>query len=118
MVDDQPHVGATLTKTVSYGVVTTSGERGCRVVKVDMFSSAGKSGIESGDEITSIAGQEIKSDDDAVRVLHGHGAGDTVTVSLWRDGQQRELPMMLVEIAVLDLVIEEADEVLERRIAP
>jgi len=117
MIDEQT-AGATLTNTVSYGLVTTSGERGLRVEKVDMFSSAGQSGIRAGDEITALAGQQIASDQDAMQILQDQGVGKTVMVSLWRDGQQCELPMTLVEIAVLDLVIEEADEVLERRIAP
>ncbi len=54
------------------------------------FARAGDGSIVAGDVITAINDQPVRNLDDILTVLENHGAGQTVTVTVWRAGKSRK----------------------------
>ena len=104
---------------VSWGVSAVTGPRGGRLVRdVEPFSSASEAGIRAGDEILSIDGKPTATPEHVAAILGGFQAGAKVSLEIWRDDSQHVVAMDVLAAPVLDLNIEEADDVLELRIAP
>lgn len=61
-------------------------------------SNAGASGLQAGDRIIRVAGQEIHSFEDIGRALDGNGPETTIFVQIERDGSQQALPVKLSRI--------------------
>lgn len=57
--------------------------------------AAAAAGLQAGDVVTSIEGQPVTGATDATAQVRAHAAGDTVTVTYLRDGQQAELEVTL-----------------------
>jgi len=72
-----------------------SEESGLLVASVDEQSPAAKAGLEAGDVITSIAGQQTEQKLDFDRALLERKPGETVEVSIQRDGESRQLSLTL-----------------------
>ncbi len=53
--------------------------------------NAKKAGFKEGDKIVSVDGKDISSGNDLISVVQSHSTGDTITVTVERDGQQVEL---------------------------
>jgi S1-C subfamily serine protease len=51
--------------------------------------------IVAGDVITAINGENLADLDDMLAHLERHQAGDSVTLTLWRNGQQRKQAVVL-----------------------
>jgi S1-C subfamily serine protease len=73
---------------------------GVALVQVNPRSPAARAGLQpfrrgtrgellAGDVITAVNGQPVKDLDDMLSQLEAHAVGDSVTLSLWRDGQSR-----------------------------
>ena len=70
---------------------------GAYVGGVTSGSCADKAGIEKGDIITKIDGEEITSYADLKNAVSNHSAGDTVEVELYRAGESRTVSLTFDE---------------------
>lgn len=64
---------------------------GALVAKVDADTPAGRAGIKTGDVITALGGQAIKSPRDLSRMVADLSPGQKEHVTVWRQGESREL---------------------------
>jgi S1-C subfamily serine protease len=68
------------------------------VVEVVPGSAADSGGLQEGDLITSVDGQDVTSSDDVRSAVRSHDPGDTVTVTVQRDGRSQDLEVTLGSI--------------------
>ncbi|HAZ19001.1 MAG TPA: hypothetical protein DER23_06430 [Clostridiales bacterium] len=68
-----------------------------RVEKVNKGSCAAKAGMKTEDVITAINGEEVASTSELVTKLKKFKAGDTVTITVYRNGDYRDLTVTLDE---------------------
>jgi S1-C subfamily serine protease len=54
-------------------------------------------GVRLGDVIVALDGKPVRSADDLLDLLEQHQAGDTVQVTVLRDGQEQKVPVALGE---------------------
>ncbi|MBV9043335.1 MAG: trypsin-like peptidase domain-containing protein [Acidimicrobiia bacterium] len=77
------------------GVSVTDGQTGALVEQVDPSTPAGKAGIQQGDEIISLGGQQVQSAADLTTVMQSHKPGDKVTVTFLRGQSQQSADVTL-----------------------
>ena len=70
---------------------------GVYVVDVVQGGPADKAGLKVGDRIVSIDGTEIAQKDDLGTLMQQHTAGDTLSITVARDGQMQTVSLMLGE---------------------
>lgn len=70
---------------------------GIYVASIDEYSAAEKAGIKAGDVITKADGQSIKTMTELNNIKNTHSIGDTMTVTVNRNGQEKELTLTLQE---------------------
>jgi serine protease Do len=74
------------------------GSRGALVAQPQLDSPASKAGIEAGDAILAVDGKEVKDPRDLSMRIAAYAPGTTVTLTIWRDGQKRDLPVQLASL--------------------
>lgn len=72
-------------------------ENGVMIMEVHGGSAAEIAGIREGDAIIKIDNQTINSMSQLKKTLYQYGEGDTVTVTIVRDGQEIELSLTFIE---------------------
>ncbi|MGQ0617514.1 MAG: S1C family serine protease [Acidimicrobiia bacterium] len=90
-------------ESVEFGYlgVTTQGSgsgligEGAIVVRVEPGSPAAGAGIEEGDRITAVDGAAVRDQVDLAARIRGNQPGDQVTVTLNRDGDERDIDVTL-----------------------
>lgn len=70
---------------------------GIYVANVSEFSAAEKAGIKGGDVITKFDGQTVKTVDELNALRDQHNVGDTVTLTIVRDGSTMDISLVLGE---------------------
>lgn len=70
---------------------------GIYVKAIDDFSAAEKAGIKPGDVIIEADGQKITTMDELNELKNKHSIGDTMTIKVNRNGQEKELTVTLDE---------------------
>lgn len=75
--------------------ITVQGDNGVVVRNVAVRSPASQAGLEPGDVILKVNGQELTSTDDLNQIILNHKVGDTLTLVISRDGQDMTLPLTL-----------------------
>ena len=70
---------------------------GVYVVDVVQGGQADKAGLKAGDRIVSIDGTEIAQKDDLGTLMQQHTAGDTLSITVARDGQMQTVSLTLGE---------------------
>ena len=70
---------------------------GIYVESVDEGSSAEKAGLQVSDIITKIEGKEIKSVNELNKIKYTYNIGDTVKLTVYRNGEELEVPVVLSE---------------------
>ena len=70
---------------------------GVYVVEVVKGGPAEKAGIQAGDRIVSVDGTEIASKDDLGTLMQKHAAGDTLSITIAREGQMQTVNVTLGE---------------------
>ena len=70
---------------------------GVYVVDVAQGGPADKAGLKTGDRIVSIAGTEIAQKDDLGTLIQQHAAGDTLSITVAREGQMQTVSLTLGE---------------------
>ena len=84
------------------GVRTVTGEvqqygipAGAYVASVDEGGAAEKAGVQVGDVITALDGETVESQEELTSLKNQHQPGDTVTLTVYRDGETLELTVTL-----------------------
>ena len=72
-------------------------EFGCYILEVNPGSNAAYAGLQSGDMLVSIDGEEIEGSDQVVDIISGHKANDVIEVVIKRNGKERTLDITLYE---------------------
>ena len=70
---------------------------GIYVVTVEEYSAAEKAGIQRGDVIVKADGKEIKTMNELNEIKNNHNIGDTMTITINRNGQEKDLSIILQE---------------------
>lgn len=70
---------------------------GIYVRDVEMFSPAEKAGFKIGDVIIKADGKNITTMDELTNIKNSHKVGDTITITVNRDGEEKELSVKLEE---------------------
>ena len=71
--------------------------RGVRIERVTPDQPADRAGLESDDIIRKLNGVIVRDNDDLIRIISGHGPGDSVVVELLRDGRELTKTVELIE---------------------
>jgi len=96
-VTGKPNVGIIMEEVSDDAVSRYGIPDGAYIGAVLDGSCADKAGIRAGDIITAVDGKAIASREELKAVVKEHRAGDTVTFSVYRDGETRELSATLDE---------------------
>jgi serine protease Do len=72
--------------------------RGAEVAMVEPGGPAEKAGVKVGDIILKFNGKDIEKSSDLPRQVGGSAVGSRATVTIWRRGNQIELPVTIVEL--------------------
>jgi serine protease Do len=72
--------------------------RGAEVAMVEPGGPAEKAGVKVGDIILKFNGKDIEKSSDLPRQVGGSAVGSRATVTVWRRGQQLDLPVTIVEL--------------------
>ena len=70
---------------------------GVFVVSVDEYSAAEKAGLKYGDIIIKVDGKSITTIDELNEIKNSHSIGDTIKLTINRDGQEKEINLTLGE---------------------
>ena len=77
---------------------------GMYVESIDPRSDAYRQGISRGDIITKVEGQNVTSLGDIQKVRDEHVAGDTITLTVYRNGETRDIKIVLMDEAEMNAV--------------
>jgi putative serine protease PepD len=95
----------------SYSLADYSSATGVYVASVVEGSGADDAGIQVGDIIYQIDGEDVFEAADVIIGVRGHAVGDTVTLTIERDGERTDVDVVLTSDADVDTsVIETSDE--------
>ena len=78
-----------------YSMANDSSVMGAYVTSVASGSGAANAGVQPGDIITELNGNEVYTADDLIIQVRGHAIGDTVTLTLVRDGAEQQVDVVL-----------------------
>ena len=96
-VKDRPTLGVSGMDISSSTARIYNVPRGLYVEHIDKNSGAETAGIQEYDIITKIDGENIYALNDIAKIVRTHKVGDSVTVTLWRDGGYYDLFVVLSE---------------------
>ena len=98
-VTGRPYLGITYLAVTDAQTASQLGENayGVYVVEVVKGGPAEKAGLQAGDRIVSVDGTEIASKDDLGTLMQKHAAGDTLSITIARDGQMQTVNVTLGE---------------------
>ena len=98
-VTGRPYLGITYLDVTDAQTASQLGVNayGVYVVEVVKGGPAEKAGLQAGDRIVSVDGTEIASKDDLGTLMQKHAAGDTLSITIARDGQMQTVNVTLGE---------------------
>ena len=98
-VTGRPYLGITYLAVTDAQTASQLGVNayGVYVVEVVKGGPAEKTGLQAGDRIVSVDGTEIASKDDLGTLMQEHAAGDTLSITIARDGQMQTVNVTLGE---------------------
>ena len=98
-VTGRPYLGITYLAVTDAQTASQLGVNayGVYVVEVVKGGPAEKAGLQAGDRIVSVDGTEIASKDDLGTLMQKHAAGDTLSITIARDGQIQTVNVTLGE---------------------
>ena len=98
-VTGRPYLGITYLAVTDAQTASQLGVNayGVYVVEVVKGGPAEKAGLQAGDRIVSVDGTEIASKDDLGTLMQKHTAGDTLSITIARDGQMQTVNVTLGE---------------------
>ena len=98
-VTGRPYLGITYLAVTDAQTASQLGVNayGVYVVEVVKGGPAEKAGLQAGDRIVSVDGTEIAPKDDLGTLMQKHAAGDTLSITIARDGQMQTVNVTLGE---------------------
>ena len=98
-VTGRPYLGITYLAVTDAQTASQLGVNayGVYVVEVVKGGPAEKAGLQAGDRVVSVDGTEIASKDDLGTLMQKHAAGDTLSITIARDGQMQTVNVTLGE---------------------
>lgn len=96
----RPYIGITgsdITEDTVKANPTYDLKVGAYVRSVEDYSPAEKAGLKIGDIIIEADGQTVESMDDLNEVKNSHQIGDTMTLKIYRNGEEKTVELTLVE---------------------
>ena len=98
-VTGRPYLGITYLAVTDAQTASQLGVNayGVYVVDVAQGGPADKAGLKTGDRIVSIDGTEIAQKDDLGTLIQQHAAGDTLSITVAREGQMQTVSLTLGE---------------------
>ena len=93
-IQPEPLLGITVISTAEQAV---DGVWGLRVESVTAGGAGDKAGIRAGDFVLAADGQELRSSQDLLRVRRHHYVGDTMMLTIWRNGAEMEVTLELTQ---------------------
>ncbi|HJT25602.1 MAG TPA: Do family serine endopeptidase [bacterium] len=87
--------GLTPQMAKSFGLSSTEG---ALLSQINPGGAAEKSGLKAGDIVLAVNGEKIASSGDLVAKLYTHSPGETVQLTILRNGQQSDVPVTLQEL--------------------
>ena len=98
-VTGRPYLGITYLAVTDAQTASQLGVNayGVYVVEVVKGGPAEKAGLQAGDRIVSVDGTEIASKDDLGTLMQQHSAGDTLSITIAREGQMQTVNVTLGE---------------------
>ena len=98
-VTGRPYLGITYLAVTDAQTASQLGVNayGVYVVEVVKGGPAEKAGLQAGDRIVSVDGTEIATKDDLGTLMQKHAAGDTLSITIARDGQMQTVNVTLGE---------------------
>ena len=98
-VTGRPYLGITYLAVTDAQTASQLGVNayGVYIVEVVKGGPAEKAGLQAGDRIVSVDGTEIASKDDLGTLMQKHAAGDTLSITIARDGQMQTVNVTLGE---------------------
>ena len=98
-VTGRPYLGITYLAVTDAQTASQLGVNayGVYVAEVVKGGPAEKAGLQAGDRIVSVDGTEIASKDDLGTLMQKHAAGDTLSITIARDGQMQTVNVTLGE---------------------
>ena len=98
-VTERPYLGITYLAVTDAQTASQLGVNayGVYVVEVVKGGPAEKAGLQAGDRIVSVDGTEIASKDDLGTLMQKHAAGDTLSITIAREGQMQTVNVTLGE---------------------
>mgnify|MGYP000235736931 CR=1 FL=1 len=92
---NRPFIGVEYRMITRQMAVLNEIPEGAYIMDVVSGSPAEKSGIEAEDIITKINGEKVTSNNDLARIIGKKRVGDSITVTLWRDGEETKVQLSL-----------------------
>jgi hypothetical protein len=68
---------------------------GVVIARIVRDSAAGEAGLQSGDVVLQINGQSVEAPPEVTRIIRATPAGETVTLRVWRNGQEQDITATL-----------------------
>ena len=93
----RPYIGITGSEVDETTATKYNIPKGVYVESVEKDSPAEKAGIKKADIITKIQGNQITSINELNRIKYTYNIGDTITLTLSRNGQEMDVQVTLVE---------------------
>ncbi len=95
---DRPYIGVTYQDVDAQlaSALNLNTTNGVVVTQVDRNSPAGKVGLKENDVILAIDAENLDQDHSLQSLLFNHKVGDTITLTVVRDGKQIKIPLILV----------------------
>ncbi len=90
---------ATLTQQLAQQLGTQA-DHGVAVISVEQGGPADDAGLQPGDIITALDGTELNTVEDLLGALREHSPGDQVSITIMRDGNERQLDITLGDLPV------------------
>ncbi|MDT0304404.1 trypsin-like peptidase domain-containing protein [Streptomonospora wellingtoniae] len=75
--------------------ITQSNEEGATVVETNDGGAAAGAGLERGDRITRVNGEEVDGPNALIAAIRAHQPGDTITIGYVRNGEEQEADVTL-----------------------
>jgi len=92
----RPFLGIRYSLITQKAAILNEIPEGAYIIEVIADSSAAEAGLKPGDIITEIEGEKIKeSGQSLAEIINQKKVGDTITIKIWRDGQNQEIKVRL-----------------------
>jgi len=107
----RPYIGITGSSISDEDASKYSLPKGVYVESVEKDSPADKAGLVKGDIITKIEGKNVSSINELNRIKYTYNIGDTVKLTVYKDGSEREVNIKLVEMPEIETTEQKAQEI-------